>query len=458
VRAAGRAWSLPALSERAALLLVIGVATLLRLAIAPWGRYWEDSVVLAYRAERLAFLPTNQLYVTDQGVINRLPGDLWFLWYVANVFRSLWPNGNFYGDTFLYLTKLVPIAADAGVAFALYLIARELAGGRAGVIAAALYAFNPAPIVISSIWDQWDSVSASFALFALWLFLRGRYELAAASVTYAALIKPQFALFGLLFAVVYARRLLLPPLLERWRNRTAPAPWRALSRPVARAVAAVIAAWVTAVAVCLPFNVAIWPLSAQFDLRDRLDYSFRVHDETTLNAFNFWATPWAGNAVEDYQLHFIGLDARAWGNLLFGAALVYILVQWWHRATDRAILWAALAMTFASFMLPTRIHERYLLPTLALAIIAAAVQPRLLWYGAAMTFTYSANVIAVYVMAHDQRGAPFFNRHDPWMTALAVVNIALFVWMLGPGRAWLDPEERVTVRRGVRTRRLPARA
>jgi len=459
VRAGRRTWTLPALSERVALWLVIGIATLLRLAIAPWGRYWEDSVVLAYRAERLALLPTNQLYLTDQGVINRLPGDLWFLWYVANVFRAIWPNGDFYGDTFLYLTKLVPIVADAGVCLALYLIARELAGPRAGVIAAALYGFNPAPIVIAAIWDQWDSVSACFALFALWLFLRGRYELAAASVTYAALIKPQFALFGLLFAIVYARRLILPPLLERWRNRSAPAlQQRALSLPLARAVAAVLVAWVTAEAVMLPFNVSIWPLSAQFDLRDRLDYSFRVHDETTLNAFNFWATPWAGNAVEDYQLGFLGLDARAWGQLLFGAALVFIVVQWWRRATDRAILWAALAMTFASFMLPTRIHERYLLPTLALAIIAAAVQPRLLWYCAALTFTYSANVIAVYAMAHDQRGAPFFSRHDPWMTIVAFMNIVLFVWMLGPGRAWLDPEDRRAVRRLPRARRQPAPA
>jgi membrane-associated PAP2 superfamily phosphatase len=98
------------------------------------------------------------------------------------------------------------------------------------------------------------------------------------------------------------------------------------------------------------------------------------------------------------------------------------------------------------------------LPTLALAIIAAAVQPRLLWYCAALTFTYSANVIAVYVMAHDQRGAPFFSRHDPWMTTVAFANIALFVWMLGPGRTWLDPEDRRAVRRLPRARRQPAPA
>ena len=80
------------------------------------------------------------------------------------------PDGNFYGDTFLYMTKLVPIAADAGVAIALALIARRIAGPRAGLIAGALYAFNPGAIVIASLWDQWDSISTCATLFALWSF------------------------------------------------------------------------------------------------------------------------------------------------------------------------------------------------------------------------------------------------------------------------------------------------
>ncbi|MEA2530506.1 MAG: hypothetical protein QOG89_2150 [Thermomicrobiales bacterium] len=453
-------WSLPALSERATVAILILTATLLRLAIAPWGRYWEDSQVLAFRAERLARLPMNELYLTNRGVISHLPGDLWFLWYVSNFYRSLAPNGDFYGDTFLYLTKLVPIMADAGAALALYLLARELAGPKAGLMAAALYAFNPGPIVIAAIWDQWDSLSTCFALFALWLFLRRRYELAAAALTYAALVKPQFALFGLLFAIVYARRLILPPLLERLRGDTVQTPLRALAVPFARAGAAILAAWVTAEAVLVPFNVSLPPLSAQFDLRDRLDYVFRVHDETTLNAFNFWATPWAGNAVNDHELSFAGLSARTWGQFLFGCALLVILALWWRRGTDRALVWAALSMTFASFMLPTRIHERYLLPTVALAILIAAIRPRLLWFCAALTFTFSANLIAVYVMAHDQRGAPFFSRHDPWMTLLAFANIALFVWILVRGLREVESEapalsRRAMLRRGqlVRARR-----
>jgi Gpi18-like mannosyltransferase len=452
--------SVRGLSDRAILSLIILASTILRLAIAPWGRYYEDSQVMAFRATRMATVPINQLYLTNSGVISHLPGDLWFLWYISNFYQALSPNGDFYGNTFLYLTKLVPIAFDAGAALALYLIARDLAGPRAGLVAAALYAFNPGPIIIASIWDQWDSISTCAALFALWFFLRNRYELAAATLTYAALVKPQFALFGLLFAIVFARRLLLPPLLPYLRSDTVQTPPRAILKPLARAGAAILAAWVTAELVLVPFNVSIPPLSAHFDLRDRLDYVFRVHDETTLNAFNFWATPWAGNGVNDWEVKFLGLTSRTWGQLLFGASLILILAMWWRRGTDRAIVWSALAMTFASYMLPTRIHERYLLPTVALAILVAAIQPRLIWFALALTATFTINLIAVYAMAHDARGAPFFARHNPGMTLMSLVNIGLFVWLLVRGPQVMEEEapavsRRAMLRRGqlVRARR-----
>lgn len=445
---------LSTLSDGARVTLIILAGTILRLAIAPWGRYWEDSQVLAFRSERLATLPMNQLYLTDRGTISHLPGDLWFLFYISNLFRALSPNGDFYGDTFLYLTKTVPILADAGAALAIFLIARHLASPTAGLIGAALYTFNPAPIVISSIWDQWDAISTCAALFALYLFLRQRYEFAAMVLTYAALVKPQFALFGALFALVYVRRLIWPTLVEVMNGRAPNDRLQTLARPVARAVAAVIAAYLTAQAILLPFNVSLPPLSARFDLRDRLEYVFRVHDETTLNAFNLWATPLAGNALEDYQVTFLSVTARTWGQILFGAALLVIARMWWKNGSDRAIVWAGLSMTFASFMLPTRIHERYILPTLALSVLIAAIQPRLLWYAIGLTITCSANLIAVYVMAHDQRGAPFFAEHDPWMTLGALANCVLFVWIVVRGLPTLEAtDDPGSFRRSSRNRR-----
>lgn len=127
------------------------------------------------------------------------------------------------------------------------------------------------------------------------------------------------------------------------------------------------------------------------------------------------------------------MTSRTWGQILFAGALLLIVALWWRRGTDRALVWACLATTFSSFMLLTRIHERYLLPTVALAALIAAIQPRLIWFSLALSATFAANVIAVYAMAHDKTGAPFFSRHEPWMTIVAFVNVGLLVWLLDRG-------------------------
>src|SRR6476646_2789089 len=94
--------------------LLIFAATIWRLALASFGRYETDNTVLAFRASRLAQLPPRALYATNQGVIDHLPGDLWFLWYASNVYSALVPNPDFRSHAFLLITKTIPILADAG--------------------------------------------------------------------------------------------------------------------------------------------------------------------------------------------------------------------------------------------------------------------------------------------------------------------------------------------------------
>src|SRR5690242_19210754 len=89
------------LPAKASLGVIILVATLLRLALAPFGRYVTDNMVLAFRSSRLAGLPLRTLYATNQGVIDHLPGDLWFLWYLSNFYSALIPNPDFRSHTFL---------------------------------------------------------------------------------------------------------------------------------------------------------------------------------------------------------------------------------------------------------------------------------------------------------------------------------------------------------------------
>ena len=157
-------------SIRARLLPILVAGLAVRLLLAPVGGLKGDLDVVRAWAERLTTLPLSRFYDTAQ-IVDHLPGDLWILWAIAHLHRLVLPGGDFGGASFLLLIKLVPILADLGIAVLLFLVARRLAGARVGIVAAAAWALNPAPIFLASIWGQWDSVSACVALGALWCFL-----------------------------------------------------------------------------------------------------------------------------------------------------------------------------------------------------------------------------------------------------------------------------------------------
>src|SRR6185437_15710787 len=117
------------------------------------------------------------------------------------------------------------------------------------------------------------------------------------------------------------------------------------------------------------------------------------------NAFNLWGVFGQAtnmNSVSDNKIFFAGLSYQTWGTLLLATAIVIALALLWIRPTREVALWAALAVTFALFMLPTRIHERYLMHAVVLAVLVAAISPALRWVGIALSLTYFANLVFVY--------------------------------------------------------------
>jgi hypothetical protein len=97
-------------------------------------------------------------------------------------------------------------------------------------------------------------------------------------------------------------------------------------------------------------------------------------------------------------------------------------------------LWAALAITFSSFMLPTRIHERYLLPAVVLALLVGALVPTLRWVSAALSLTYLVNLYDVYAAAQ-MRSQPFGQYAGLVVTATSAANLALLLAVFAVGLA-----------------------
>lgn len=418
-------------------LLVAGLA--LRLLLAPYGVFRGDAMIFGNWAVQLVRVPLAELYASGRP-IDHLPGDLWLLWGIAHLYQRFSPSLAVQALPFLLLLKLVPAVFDVAIGGLLFLVARRLAGPRAGLFAAGSYLLNPASIFLTAIWGQWDPVSACFLVLALWLLVRGTPEWSLPALTYAALVKPQMALAVPVVAVVWWRWSIKPA--GRW-----PLPaWPDLAPAIRRLALPVAASALVFVAIAVPFDVGLPPLSTRWTLFDRLAVAWNAYPYTSLNAFNLWelVAGGAGRVVHDGEAFLLGASYQTWGTLLLGAVVVLAVALVWRRPTRLMALWATLAITLGMFVLPTRIHERYLLPAVVLAVLVAALVPALRWLGAGLSLTYLANLYWVYTSAQGPgpRLTSQFGRAaaqavpqpgEPIVTLLSAANVALLLVVLLTG-------------------------
>lgn len=407
---------------RLTVLLLAGLAV--RLALAPVGAFAFDLDLVRRWATRLASGPPWRFYDVDGLTVDHLPGDLWLLLGISRAYHALAATPDVDGRLFLVLLKLPPALADVGIGALLFGLGRRLAGERAGLTAAAAWLFNPAPIFVGSIWGQWDALSAGLALAALWLLLRGSPAGAMPTLAYAALIKPPLVLLAPLGALWFVRR---------WG-----APWRAAGARGRRAWlgsgVGVVAALLVVVLVPLPFGVGLEPLPTRWGLLARMRYALERYPYAGLNAFNLWGAIGA-NGTDDGGSFALGVSARVWGTVLLAGAYAAILRRFWRRAAaETALVWACLATTLALFVLPTRVHERYLFPALVFAALAATLGSGWGRVYALLSATYLANVVAVYVLYATEKGY-FLTAGHPAVWAASLVNVAVLgVVLLRPPR------------------------
>jgi dolichyl-phosphate-mannose-protein mannosyltransferase len=411
-------------------MLIIGLA--IRLGFAPLsaGFGW-DMDGMRLRAIRLTTAPWAAFYDVQQDVADHLPGDLWIMWVIASGYRMFSADSGFQNYSFALLVKLVPAAADLGIGLVLFLLGRRLASPSAGLLAAAAFLLNPASIFLTSLWGQWDPVSAFLMSVALWLLLRGSLVWSFPVLTYAALIKPQLALMAPLFALALLHQYVLPHF--GWaRCRSVGSAAEPLARFVHRAIAALAASAFVALAVPLPFDVGIPPLGARWSLFDRLGYSSNAHPWAWLNQFSLWAlwAPYPEKWIPDNLPSVFGLTYRAWGYSFLAIAYAVILWYYWRRGSDRALLWAVLATAFSLFMLPTRMHSRYLLPAIPCLALAAAIAPRLRWLYVALSVTFLANLVWNALIYSSWPMHDALHRSTLYVHLTALTNVVLFIYVM----------------------------
>jgi Gpi18-like mannosyltransferase len=270
------------------------------------------------------------------------PFNIYFFWLFGSLAKSLSAFGT---GLALYIVKLPSNIIDLGTAFVIFAFTRKYVNFKQALLATALYAFNPAVVFNAAVWGQFDAIYTFFLVLSLVFVLQPRRRwtvLAVVAFMLGVLTKPQSVALAPLIAYLALRKL-------NWNLKGI--------------IISLAAAVGTVFAVILPFE---WSNPITF-ISSKYFGAYATYPYTSINAFNIWAfggiwVPDSKGIITPYIIGWILFAALA-------SFTVYFVHKSYKISPERIAFFGALVLFFGFFMLPTRIHERYLFPAMAMSAL-----------------------------------------------------------------------------------------
>ena len=387
----------PPVNERGPDWVILGAllvgAIVIRLLVLPIDGHNGDVLVMHRWAERMAEVGPFQFYDGSGSIYPALLYPLWILGALLD------------GEALDLAIKGLSIPWDLAIGALLYVLLHRRFGAVTAVIGASLYLFNPGVIMAGPAWGQVDSAGTLFVLGAAVAASRSSFMLGGALAVVAMLMKPQFGIAVVAVGVA--------ALYVAWRDRRWQPPFDAL-------VGGIFAYAVIAI------PLALTPL----DYLGLLGETAIRQPSTSLYAFNIWALI---EPFETPDAPYVGI-----GLALLGVGLIGSLVPIRRGNTLAAVLAVSALLALSLYFLPTRVHERYLFPVLALLAPFAAVHLRLIIPYAVMSVVYALTLVYTLVVIAGL-DAPFSDALVSdvglWVLALTLMGSALWfviVLLIGP--------------------------
>jgi len=393
---------------------LLSLSFLIRFLLFPTQGYVNDLNTYAYwfntAAEHGPRVFYNVVYEAV-GWIDYPPFNVYFFWGFGSLAKALSFSGT---PSMFYFVKLLPNLFDTATAFLIFVFVRKRLDFNAAMLATALYAFNPAVVFNAAVWGQFDAIYTFFLVLSLMLALASKPELSAVTFTLGILTKPQSIALLPLIAFLILRK-----------------------HGLRRFLTSLLAGAATIFVVIIPFE---WSNPVTF-LTNIYFGAYGGYDFTSVNAFNIWAL--GGFGVHDTNFFVIG-----W--IMFGivtAFTLYVLHKRFEAAGEMLVLFSAFILFFSFFMLPTRIHERYLFPAISMLTLMFPFIKKTRALYVVLTATLFVNISYVlywlnaYAAAGYQYGPNLTG--DPVVLAVSVINLIAFLYVLVllwdelKGRSWI---------------------
>jgi len=301
------------------------------------------------------------------------------------------------------LLKLPSILADLVTAWLICHWSKRCLPERAGVLLAASYIFNPAVFINSAMWGQVDSCYTLLIALAIWALINSKTVFSSGLFSAAILMKPQ----GIIFLPVLAFDLL------RQKN------WQSILKALAGFAA-------VAVIIVLPLA---WQQGAAWIIR-LFSGTIGEYPFASVNAFNLFYLLGA-NYVSDSQVPCL-FSYHNWGMLFIVLTTAY---TWWIYArgnTTRLAAAAALMLIVGVFTLGPSMHERYLFPATALAIMAfiALTDKRFLLLAGGFSISVFINTGMVLLTGSGFGHSSSYGMAAPIVSILNMLLLVYLAWVL----------------------------
>ena len=332
------------------------------------------------------------------------PFNVYIFWAFGSLANSLNLN-------MATMVKIVPNLFDLATALLIFVFARKQASLKVALASTALYAFNPAIIYNTAVWGQFDAVYTFFLVFSVMLALKSKPVPSAVMFAIGLLTKPQgIALLPLIALLIYKKNGLRSLLFS------------------------ILAFAATVFVVVLPIE----GISISF-LTNIYSSGYSYYNYGSVNAFNLWGLlglSW----VHDGSLYIVG-----W--VLFGAFVaftLYVLHKRFNVSGDYLAIFAAFMLLFCFFMLPTRIHERYMFPAISMLALMFPMlkKTRLIYATLTMTLFLNEAVVLNWLNTGYPSDFPF----NPVILTVGAINLlilgyaTILMWYELKGRLWLKAQ------------------
>ncbi len=323
------------------------------------------------------------------------PGYMYILYLIGAIRHFL----NLSGGANDFVVKLPAIIVDLLSGFFVYKLAGKKFNVKISALFAALYLFNPAVILNSSLWGQVDTVYTF--LIAVMIYMISEKQMIKSYFIFALciFIKPQAFIFTPLIIYGIIENVFLPKF-----NKDA------FVKNLLFGLCAIAMIFVLAI----PFGIG--------NVIQQYTITLSQYPHLTVNAFNIWGA--FGQNWTD-----LNPFTTVLGYIILAAIVAFVTYIFFKSKDKSKYYFAGALLAFSTFMLSTKMHDRYAFPMMLLMLLALIETPRARNYALYIMLTLSQFFNTAWVLFIYEQDINLYFK-SPVIVAASFVNIALYAYFI----------------------------